>query len=419
MRNLLSLLLLHVILVGSASAQDTTRVLFLGNSYTFFNDVPTMLAEMAASLGHVIEIGQNTPGSFSLQGHTNDNTSQELIQQGDWDFVVMQEQSQKASLPYENVQADFFPSVQTLVDEIRTHNDCAVPLLYMTWGRENGDSQNCGWWPPVCTYAGMQELLTERYLEAADMTDSWCAPIGMIWEDVLATTNINLYNPDGSHPSAAGSYLATSAFFVSIFGENPIDSDFSGTIGFNNSQTIDEAVWNVWQNQNSAWKQYDLLDVELFSQSTAEGSIVQVSTSLYIDSIWASNDTFDFVWQDGDIETLDFEGSTTLNLVVYHSCGSDFSISETLTSSGSFVSRIKGGIDFKVYPNPVRDALFIELKSDDFMRFVLRDSYGRKVQEWLISGNTTLDFSTIPPGFYRLESWDQNTPLSSRAILVE
>jgi hypothetical protein len=265
----------------------------------------------------------------------------------------------------------------------------------------------------------MQELLTERYLEAADMTESWCAPIGMIWEDVLNTTNFDLYNPDSSHPSAAGSYLATSAFFVAIFGENPTDSNFSGTIGLGVSQAIDQAVWSVWEGQNSAWKQYELLDVQLFSQSTSEGSIVQVSASLYVDSIWASNDSFDFLWQDGDIETLNFEGSTTLNLVVYHSCGPAFSISETLTASGTSVASLDSDFGFKAYPNPLSDFLTIELHAPRLVQIVLRDSKGRKIQDWFISDQTTLDLSKIPLGAYRLEVWEGDLFLTSHALVVQ
>ena len=403
----------------SAQGQDTTRVLFLGNSYTYFNELPVMLSELAASMGHVVETSQNTPGGASLQGHMTNDTSQDLIQQGDWDFVVLQEQSQKASLPYDQVQADFFPAVQALADEIRNHNDCAVPLLYMTWGRENGDDQNCSWWPPVCTYEGMQELLTERYLEAADMTESWCAPVGMIWEDVVATTGLDLYNPDSSHPSAAGSYLAASAFFVAIFGENPMNSEYSGPIGLNESEALDEAVWNVWQNQQSAWKQFDLLGTELFSQSTPTGSIVQVSTSPYVDSIAVSNATFDFIWMDGDLVTLDFEGTTTLELVVYSACGPPYSYSETLTSAGNSVSATPSPLGTQVYPNPAHDVLFVELNWANPAHAILRDSNGRQTKEWPLSGATCLDVSAIPSGFYRLEIWSQGALLNSRAIAVQ
>ena len=419
MKNLKLVLITAFTSCISVSFAQTKNVLFLGNSYTGVNNLPLLTYNLALSLGDTINYDSNTPGGYTYQGHSTNGTSLAKIAQGNWDFVVLQEQSQKASLPYDQVQADFFPAVQALADEIRNHNDCAVPLLYMTWGRENGDDQNCSWWPPVCTYEGMQELLTERYLEAADMTESWCAPVGMIWEDVVATTGLDLYNPDSSHPSAAGSYLAASAFFVAIFGENPMNSEYSGPIGLNESEALDEAVWNVWQNQQSAWKQFDLLGTELFSQSTPTGSIVQVSTSPYVDSMAVSNATFDFIWMDGDLVTLDFEGTTTLELVVYSACGPPYSYSETLTSAGNSVSATPSPLGTQVYPNPAHDVLFVELNWANPAHAILRDSNGRQTKEWPLSGATCLDVSAIPSGFYRLEIWSQGALLNSRAIAVQ
>ncbi len=401
MRYILPLFFL-LVSISCARSQDTTRVLFLGNSYTFFNGMPVILAEMAASMGHVVVTEQNTPGGASLQGHVNNATSQDLIEQGNWDYVVLQEQSQKAALPYDQVVADFFPAVEALVASIRLHNACAMPLLYMTWGRENGDAQNCAWWPPVCTYEGMQELLTERYLEAADNTQSWCVPVGMVWEDLFNSTTIDLYDADGSHPSDAGSYLAASAFFVALFGENPADSNYSGPIGLSNSNTIDGAVWNVWEAQPNAWMQYDPLAVEFFTQSTPTGCNVQVSTSPYVDSIGVSNDLFDFTWQDGEVVTLEFDGSATFDIVLYSGCDVSDATAETFYSTASAIEVLEER-PVDIFPNPSSNLLFLDNPTNRTIEMRLRDHRGRIVQTWNASGSTWLEASEINPGLYLLE----------------
>ena len=403
----------------STRAQDATRVLFLGNSYTFFNELPVMLTELAASMGHVVVTAENTPGGASLQGHTTNATSQELIEQGNWDFVVLQEQSQKASLPYDEVVADFFPSVESLVETIRLHNDCAVPLLYMTWGRENGDSQNCAWWPPVCTYSGMQELLTERYLEASDNSQSWCAPVGMIWEDILNSTNINLYNADSSHPSAAGSYLAASTFFVALFGENPAASNYSGPISLGASTTIDEAVWNVWQTQSSAWMQYDLMGMELFTQSTSTGCNIQVSTSPYVDSVLVSNGNLEFVWQNGDVESLIFDGSATFDLTVYSQCAAPNFSSETFYSSTASIAPYSTRSNFSIYPNPASDLLFIDVLASTSAEVIMRNSRGKTMGSWSVTGTESINVSGIPQGVYSLEILSDGKILEKQAVLIQ
>ncbi len=388
--------------ISNAQSQDTTRVLFLGNSYTFFNDAPVILTELAASMGHVVETAQNTPGGASLQGHVNNPTSQDLIEQGNWDYVVLQEQSQKPSLPYDQVTVDFFPAAASLVESIRLHNDCAIPLLYMTWGRQNGDASNCSWHPPVCTYEGMQELLTERYLEAADNTQSWCAPVGMVWEDLFNSTNINLYNADGSHPSPAGSYLAASTFFVALFGENPADSNYTGPIGPANSSTIDAAVWEVWQAQPNAWMQFDPVEVEFFTQSTPTGCNVQVSASPYVDSIAVSNDLFDFIWQDGDVVTLEFDGNATFDVVLYSGCDVSGTITETFYSTASAIEVLEER-PVDIFPNPSSNLLFLDNPTNQTIEMRLRDHGGRIVQTWKASGSTSLEASQIHPGLYLLE----------------
>lgn len=73
----------------------------------------------------------------------------------------------------------------------------------MTWGRNND------------TYEGMQQQLTENYLEMADVLDAYCAPVGEAWRRVRRECpSLQLYNSDGSHPSPAGSYLAACVFYA-------------------------------------------------------------------------------------------------------------------------------------------------------------------------------------------------------------
>ena len=91
----------------------------------------------------------------------------------------------------------------------------------MTWGRENGDSQNCASYPPICTYEGMQDRLTESYTEMAQNNESLLAPIGIAWKDIREQhPEINLYSSDGSHPSIQGSYLAACVFYAILFDDS-------------------------------------------------------------------------------------------------------------------------------------------------------------------------------------------------------
>jgi len=131
------------LLISSSVAAQAKRALFLGNSYTTYNSLANLTVDVSASAGFELEVASNTPGGATLEGHSTNTNSLGLIQQGNWDFVVLQEQSQRPSFPYTQVQEDVFPYATTLNDLILASNECAETVFYMTWGRENGDDSNC------------------------------------------------------------------------------------------------------------------------------------------------------------------------------------------------------------------------------------------------------------------------------------
>jgi type II secretory pathway component GspD/PulD (secretin) len=90
-------IILHLILsfsIVGASAQDTLSVLFLGNSYCSVNNLPQLVQNLSASAGKTLIIDSNMPGGFTLTGHSSDPSSTAKISQGNWDYVILQEQSQ-------------------------------------------------------------------------------------------------------------------------------------------------------------------------------------------------------------------------------------------------------------------------------------------------------------------------------------
>ena len=94
----------------------------------------------------------------------------------------------------------------------------------MTWGRENGDLNNCTNWPPVCTYEGMDDLLHERYMIMANDNEAFVSPVGAVWRYIRDSEyDIDLYSSDGSHPSFLGSYAAGVCFYTVMFQNNPLN----------------------------------------------------------------------------------------------------------------------------------------------------------------------------------------------------
>ena len=209
----------------------TKKALFLGNSYTAYNSLPNLVEDIANSLGDSLVHDRNTPGGQTMAGHASNMTSLAKISSQEWDYVVLQSQSQEPSFSPSQVANDVYPYAARLTDSIRSNTSCGTPLFFMTWGRKNGDASNCTNYPTICTYEGMQQRLRESYMEMASTNIGRVSPVGMAWKRVREEhPEIELYNPDESHPSYAGSYLAASVFYCSIFQKSCETSDFTGSL---------------------------------------------------------------------------------------------------------------------------------------------------------------------------------------------
>src|ERR1051326_165073 len=192
-----------------------TRILFLGNSYTYFNDLPAILSELAKA-GHQcqVETRMVAPGGKRLQDHWESAAAHEALNSQTWDFVVLQDQSTLGTNFYfegnTRVAGDeiFRPYAERWATEIRKHG--ATPVFYLTWARRATPED--------------QAALNYAYMRAAQTTHSLVAPVGLAWARVRQTApTIDLYYRDGSHPSPAGSYLAACAIYAAIFASSPVN----------------------------------------------------------------------------------------------------------------------------------------------------------------------------------------------------
>ena len=219
-------------------SQQTKEVLFVGNSYTFYNDLPNMVKQIALSFGDTLNYDQNTPGGATLQMHSTNTQTLSKISQQQWDNIIIQCQSQEPSFSPSQVSNDVFPYAQILIDSIESNSVCTEPIFFMTWGRKHGDLQNCQSYPPICTYTGMQERLRESYLDMTFNHNATCSPVGMSWkESIVQDSALNLYSPDNSHPNIYGSYLAACTFYATIFKKSPIGSTYM-PIGISHATSV-------------------------------------------------------------------------------------------------------------------------------------------------------------------------------------
>ena len=200
---------------GSQATSPAVRVLFIGNSYTAVNNLPTIFAKLACSGGHRAEVSMVANGGWTLANHLASPDTQAKLTEQKWDFVVLQEQSQ---IPAQEAArtSGMYPAARQLVGQINGLG--ARPIFFMTWGHANG-------WPEsgLPNYDAMQAQLAVGYLGIAQELHAAVAPVGTAWSATRALApDLQLWQDDGSHPSGLGTYLAACVFYAALFGQSPV-----------------------------------------------------------------------------------------------------------------------------------------------------------------------------------------------------
>ena len=388
-------------------------VLFVGNSYTYYNNLPQLISNIALSFGDTVNTESSTPGGASFFGHVNNATTLAKINQQPWDYVVLQDQSQKPSLSPTYVATNVYPYATQLVDAIQLNNSCTEPVFYMTWGRKNGDASNCAAYPPVCTYLGMQQRLRESYLEMGTTNSATVSPVGMAWKNYMELDSItDLYNADESHPSIYGSYLAACTFYATIFKKSPIGSTFiPSQIDPNTGYLMQEVAANTVLDSLSTWNVFNA-DFETDSSSN---SIVFTNLSSNYDSLtWFFGDGM----QSNDVHpshTYSSSGVYQIQLVIYtnQGCLSDTaSYTYNISSSNDVPNQTVD--DVYVYPNPFSASITIEISS--FYKNIYIQLFDLSGNLLLSSNEDTIDVSKFNSGVYYIKAIFDNHVFSTKII---
>lgn len=177
------------------------RILFIGNSLTYANDLPGMVCALARSTGRKVICEAVAKPDFGLEEHWRDGEARKAIGRG-WDVVILQ-QGPSALRESRVMLIDY---ARRFDAEIKKTG--ARTALYMVWPsrQRRGD------------FAGV----SQSYAAAARSVNGTLLPAGDAWlaawkED----SKLPLYDNDGFHPSPMGSYLAAMVIYRQLFGPIP------------------------------------------------------------------------------------------------------------------------------------------------------------------------------------------------------
>lgn len=180
------------------------HVLFIGNSLTYVNDLPSMVRVLADSAGaEKMYVEQVTKPDYALEDHWADGDARRAISRGGWRVVVLQQGP--SSLP-EN-RANLRQLAATFAQVIRQAG--GSPALYQVW-------------PATVNFSTFDAAL-ESYRLAAEDVQGTLLPGGAAWKAAWRRDPaLPLYSSDGLHPSVQGSYLVAVTMFGALYHRSAI-----------------------------------------------------------------------------------------------------------------------------------------------------------------------------------------------------
>src|SRR6266540_3142156 len=217
----------------NCDAQDTscTRILFIGNSYTFVNDLPNTFVKLARAGKHKVEVGMSAQSGLTFADQVKSTNTLNALNSQRWTYVVLQEQSQIPSVQQSRTYT-MYPAARTLVQQIRGSG--ATPLFFLTWAHRDGWSEY-----GMRDYESMQVQINNGYYGIAQELNVSVAAVGSAWlAAVKGHPELNLWQEDGSHPSGEGTYLAACVFYAVIFKESPVGLTYRADLSKETAGTL-------------------------------------------------------------------------------------------------------------------------------------------------------------------------------------
>ena len=391
------------------SAQDTTKVLFIGNSITFYNNMPQTFEAIANSKGDATEVTMYAPGGTGFINHVNDQNVYNHFQQGGWDYVVLQPGSNE-SPGYSEPIDQTLSRARKLQDSIIQYSPCAKILYYEisygVWGNTPAD---------LNTYNATMDLIRTNLTYLSDSTELFFAPAGeamrTAWNDDQTTM---LWGGNGDiHPNVRGSYIIACSFYASIFQKPSFGTNSISSLTLAEAISCQQLADTVVLNNFSDWRINTFNQHTDFDYAVNQSSSAFTSTSQNIDSLsWDFGDGNSSNISD-PVHNYAQTGAYTVTLTTYKD-GCVETKTEDISISAAELDVIDTTPTVAIYPNPFERELSFE--SDTPGLLTVHDIFGSSVAEQEVNvGVNAINLSDSPRGTYFFVLKDEDGVIRSVA----
>ena len=228
---------------------DDIKILFVGNSLTFWNDMPDMLRRLAREAGRKVYIEDASEPAASLEQHSLSTTTRQRINEYNWDYVILQEGSARIAFP--STQPELYPQYETLKEFIWQCYPLSKVVLFLDWSPVDGirliDGQQL-------SFSEFQQLLHDGTRFLAYRFGFMVAPIGWGWRQVYEERpDLVLIGSDTVHPSKTGSYLQACIYFATLFQESPVGLKYRHDVTASNARYLQEVAAEVVLSDPAHW----------------------------------------------------------------------------------------------------------------------------------------------------------------------
>jgi hypothetical protein len=405
MRNFILIFLLFNFTLAFSQAQK--KVLFIGNSITYFNNMPTLFDSIANEKGKNVLVDMYAPGGTGFVDHVADNNVYTLFKNNIWDIVILQPGSSESA-------GVSWPSDTTaqrgiqMMDSIKKYSPCAKILLFeIPYGVPSATAYNI--------YFQVQAQIKDTLTQIADIMQIPFVAAGECARQHYASQqDLLLHNSyNDIHPNLNGSYLIACAMFCAIFQESVSGVNFNGGVSIANATYFQDIADNVILTNKSQWRinTYNLHSE--FSTTNVTGSIIDFTN--------LSTNYTSLFWDFGDGTTSSTSnpqhqyftsGNKTVTLSAMNNGCTD-----TFTKAINIIlpldlNKVNQANNLIIYPNPVTTTLNVKQDLSKNIKYKILNITGQEIQTGTINSfEKQISVLSLSEGIYFLQLYDKNITL--------